>query len=267
MSSDSEAPIRIDNLTMAYGPRVLMHDLDFDIPAGRVFIIMGGSGCGKSTLMRHMIGLKSPAKGRVLVHGESYWEVPEQRQDAIKRRFGVMFQQGALYSSMTLAENVALPMEVHTALPAAEIRDVAAFKLALVGLAGTDGLFPAEISGGMRKRAAIARAMALDPEVLFLDEPSAGLDPITSRRLDELIIELCRSLGTTFVVVTHELQSIFAIGDDGIFLDVETKTAAARGSPAQMLASGNPRVEAFLTRDHTVDPAQELSRAAPGETP
>lgn len=247
---------------MAYGARVLMRDLDFAIPAGRVFIIMGGSGSGKSTLMRHMIGLKAPASGRVLVHGQSYWEAEALQQDAIKRRFGVMFQQGALYSSMTLAENVALPMEIHTRLDAAEIRDIAAFKLALVGLGGAGGLFPSEISGGMRKRAAIARAMALDPEVLFLDEPSAGLDPITSRRLDELILELRHSLGTTFVVVTHELQSIFAIGDDGIYLDVETKTAVARGSPAQMLAEGNPRVEAFLTRDHTVDPSQELKAAA-----
>ena len=234
---------------MAYGDFVVMRDLNFTVERGDVFIIMGGSGCGKSTLLRHMIGLKSPAKGQVLYRDTSFWEVGPVEQDQIMRSFGVLYQSGALWSSMTLAENVALPLEQFTKLNAGEIREIVSLKLSLVGLAGFEDFYPDEISGGMRKRAGLARAMAMDPEVLFFDEPSAGLDPISAHRLDDLILELRESLGATVVVVTHELASIFAIGNNSVFLDPETRTQIALGDPNQMLAeSEDPRVHSFLTR-------------------
>jgi phospholipid/cholesterol/gamma-HCH transport system ATP-binding protein len=242
--------IVVEDLTMAYGDFVVMKDLNFTIRREDVFIIMGGSGCGKSTLMRHMIGLKSPAKGRVLYDGNvSFWDVEPGERDRIMRGVGVMYQRGALWSSMTLAENVSLPMEEYTDLTSSEMRDVASLKLSLVGLAGFEDYYPSEISGGMAKRAAIARAMALDPEILFLDEPSAGLDPISARNLDELILELKNSLGTTFVVVTHELASIFSIGNNSVFLDVEVRTQSAVGDPNELRdTSGESNVRKFLTR-------------------
>ena len=241
--------IEIRNLTMAYGAFVVMRDLDFSISPGEVFIIMGGSGCGKSTLMRHMIGLKAPAQGEVLYDGVSFWESDPEERARMMRRFGVLYQSGALWSSMTLAENVALPLQQYTDLAADSIREIVSLKLALVGLAGFEDYFPAEISGGMRKRAGLARAMALDPDVLFFDEPSAGLDPISARRLDDLILELRDSLGTTIVVVTHELASIFAIADNSVFLDTDTKTQIAMGNPRTLRAeSRDPKVRAFLTR-------------------
>jgi phospholipid/cholesterol/gamma-HCH transport system ATP-binding protein len=241
--------IEIRNLTMAYGSFVVMRDLDFSIAPGEVFIIMGGSGCGKSTLMRHMIGLKAPAKGQVLYDGVSFWECDAEERARMMRRFGVLYQSGALWSSMTLAENVALPLQQYTDLTADPIREIVSLKLALVGLAGFEDYFPAEISGGMRKRAGLARAMALDPDVLFFDEPSAGLDPISARRLDDLILELRDSLGTTIVVVTHELASIFAIADNSVFLDTDTKTQIALGSPrALRTESPDPKVRTFLSR-------------------
>ncbi len=210
----------VDDLTMAYGSFVLQRDLTFTIDRGDIFIIMGGSGCGKSTLLRHLVGLKSPAQGRVLYDGVSFWDADAAGADgAIMRTFGVLYQSGALWSSMTLAENVALPLQNYTDLKPGQIREIAALKLALVGLAGFEDYYPSEISGGMQKRAGLARAMALDPEVLFFDEPSAGLDPISARLLDDLILELRDSLGTTIVVVTHELASIFAIGNNSVFLD------------------------------------------------
>jgi len=246
---NADAPIRVDDLTMAYGSFVLQRDLTFTINRGDIFIVMGGSGCGKSTLLRHLVGLKSPAKGRVLYHGVSYWDAEPQEQKGIMRTFGVMFQSGALWSSMTLAENVGLPIQTYTDLKPDQIREVAALKLALVGLAGFEDYYPSEISGGMQKRAGLARAMALDPEILFFDEPSAGLDPVSARRLDDLILELRDSLGTTVVVVTHELASIFAIGNNSVFLDAETRTMIAGGDPHMLLAeSGDPKVKAFLTR-------------------
>jgi len=214
-----------------------------------VFVIMGGSGCGKSTLLRHLIGMKEPAKGDVLYDGNSFWSADEDARQAMQRKFGVLFQSGALWTSMTLAENVALPLSEHTALPAGEIAEIVRLKLALVGLKGFEEFYPSEISGGMNKRAGLARAIALDPEILFFDEPSAGLDPISSRNLDELILELRHSLGATVVVVTHELQSIFTIADDAVFLDAETRTMRARGNPKELLAhSTDPAVQAFLTR-------------------
>ena len=244
-----DAHITVRDLTMAYGDYVVMKDLSFTVRRQTVFIIMGGSGCGKSTVLRHMIGLNEPARGEILYGDQNFTKAsPEERQQ-ILRRVGVLYQSGALWSSMTLAENVGLPLEEYTPLRPADIREVAALKLALVGLRGFEDHYPAEISGGMQKRAGLARAIALDPEVVFLDEPSAGLDPVTSRLLDDLILELRDSLGATLVVVTHELASLLAIGDDSVFLDAESKTAIARGAPRNLLAdSTDPRVRRFLTR-------------------
>ncbi len=234
---------------MAYGDFVIQRDLTFTIRRGDIFIIMGGSGCGKSTLLRHLIGLKAPARGQVLYDGVSYWDAPPEEQERIKRGFGMSFQSGALWSSLTLAENVALPLGEYTDLGPGEIAEIVALKLSLVGLAGFEAFYPSEISGGMRKRAALARAMALDPEILFFDEPSAGLDPISSRRLDDLILELRDSLGTTIVVVTHELASIFTIGNNSVFLDPETRTMIATGDPKMLRdESPDPGVRQFLNR-------------------
>ena len=245
----TEPRITIQDLTMAYGTFVIQRDLSFTIPAGEIFIIMGGSGCGKSTLLRHLIGLVHPAKGDVLYDGESFWTAAPDQRERMMRRFGVLYQSGALWSSMTLAENIALPLGEYTNLRPQEIRDVVSLKLALVGLAGFEDFYPSELSGGMRKRAGLARAMALDPDILFFDEPSAGLDPLSSRRLDDLILELRDSLGATVVIVTHELQSIFAIADNGVFLDAETKTMLAVGNPAVLRdTSPEPKIRAFLTR-------------------
>jgi phospholipid/cholesterol/gamma-HCH transport system ATP-binding protein len=248
----AEAHITVTNLTMAYGSFVIQRDLSFTVGRGDIFIIMGGSGCGKSTLLRHLIGLRAPAQGAVLIDGESFWEAPPEAQDHLKRRFGVLFQSGALWSSMTLAENVALPLEQYTALSPVQIRKLVALKLALVGLAGFEDYYPAQISGGMQKRAGLARAMALDPDMLFFDEPSAGLDPISSRLLDELILELRDSLGATVVVVTHELASIFAIGNNSVSLDADRKTMIASGDPKRLReASPDPKVRTFLSRGST----------------
>jgi len=245
----NDIKIEIEDLTLAYGSFVVMRDINARIKCGSVFIIMGGSGCGKSTLLRCMIGMMAPAKGDVFYVGRSFWSADEDTREAMLRKFGVLFQSGALWSSMTLAENVALPLSEYTKLPPDEIDAIAQLKLALVGLKGFEDFYPAEISGGMRKRAGLARAMALDPEVLFFDEPSAGLDPISARNLDELILELRDSLGATIVVVTHDLQSIFTIADDSIFLDLETRTMRAHGNPKELLVHSNdPTIRAFLTR-------------------
>lgn len=235
---------------MAFGSFVLQKDLSFTVNRGDVFIIMGGSGCGKSTLLRHMVGLQRPASGRVLYDGAlSLWEAEPQERDRIMKRIGILYQSGALWSSMTLAENVALPLREYTRLGEPDIRELCSLKLALVGLSGFEDYYPSEISGGMKKRAGLARAMALDPDILFLDEPSAGLDPISARLLDDLILELRSSLGATVVVVTHELASIFAIGNNSVFIDAEAKTMIAQGDPKLLLAeSDNPTVRKFLTR-------------------
>lgn len=234
---------------MAFGSRTLMERLTFTIRRGDVFVIMGGSGSGKSTLMRHLIGLHRPAAGTIRLGGISFWDADPTEQQALQRRFGIMYQQGALWTSMTLAENVALPIGTYSSLDAETVTELAEFKLALVGLGGFGGYYPSDISGGMRKRAAIARAMALDPEILFLDEPSAGLDPISSRLLDNLILELRESLGMTIVIVTHELASIFAVGDNSVFLDTETKTMIATGHPRWLVEHADqPKVRTFLTR-------------------
>lgn len=234
---------------MAYGDFIIQHDLNFTIDRGEVFIIMGGSGCGKSTLLRHLVGLMTPARGKIFYEGTDYWVVPQEDRDRINRRMGILYQGGALWSSMTLAENVALPLHEYTDLSIRQIRGIVSLKLALVGLAGFEDYMPAEISGGMRKRASLARAIALDPDILFFDEPSAGLDPISAKLLDDLILEIRDSLGATIVIVTHELASIFAIGDNSIFLDPETKTMIAGGNPNTLLAeTSDPRVQRFLTR-------------------
>lgn len=246
--------IAVEGLTMAFGSRVIQHDLGFVVPRGSRFIVMGDSGCGKSTLLKHMIGLLQPASGRVIYAGRDLWSLDPDERLALARRFGVLYQSGALWSSMTLAENVALPLSQYTALSVRETDELVRLKLALVGLDGFGDYLPAEISGGMKKRAGLARAMALDPEVLFLDEPSAGLDPLSSRLLDDLILELNESLGVTFVIVTHELASIFAIGTDAVFLDAESKTQIDRGPPGQMAAaSPSAKVRRFLARGEPVN--------------
>jgi len=241
--------ITVKDLTMAYGDFVIQRDLNFTIDRRDVFIIMGGSGCGKSTLLKHLIGLQQPAKGDVFYEQESFWHADAEERVRIMRRIGVLYQSGALFSSLTLAENIALPLGEFTDMSSGEISDIVSYKLALVGLAGFEDYYPSEISGGMQKRAGLARAMALDPEILFFDEPSAGLDPVSARLLDDLIINLRDTLGTTIVVVTHELASIFAIGNNSVFLDPETKTMLATGSPQELLAqSKDPKIIQFLTR-------------------
>ena len=241
--------IEVRDLTMAFGSFVLMRDLTFTVDAGDIVVIMGASGCGKSTLLRHLIGLLEPARGEVRYDGTSFTAAPPEERARLQRRFGILYQSGALFSSMTLAENIGLPLGEFTDLSPAEIRDVATLKLALVGLKGFEDFYPSQISGGMQKRAGLARAMALDPDILFFDEPSAGLDPISSRLLDDLILELRDSLGATIVVVTHELASIFTIGTNSIYLDVDTRTAIAHGDPKMLRdQSDQPAVRRFLTR-------------------
>ncbi len=245
----SEPRIRIDDLTMAFGSFVVQRDLTFDIEPGQIFIIMGDSGCGKSTLLRHMIGLIHPANGDIFYDGESFWTGDEDHRLEMSRRFGVTFQGGALWSSMTLAENVALPLQEYTDLTQPEIDEIVALKLALVGLKGFEEYLPSEISGGMNKRAGLARAMALDADILFFDEPSAGLDPLSSRLLDDLILSLRDSLNTTVIVVTHELASIFAIADNAVFLDAARKTMVALGDPKELIDNcDDEKVRTFLRR-------------------
>ena len=245
----TDIKIEIRNVTMAYGSYVVLREVNVQVKRGEVFIIMGVSGGGKTTLLKSMIGLKPPAQGQILFGGKSFWDASELEQRGMLRRFGVLFQGGALWSSMTLAENVALPLEEYTDLGAKEVDDIVQLKLALVGLAGFGDFFPSELSGGMRQRAGLARAMALDPEILFFDEPSASLDPVSSRRLDDLILELRDSLGATIVVVTHELPSILAIGDHAIFVDSNTRSVRAEGDPRELLKrSDDPYLREFLTR-------------------
>ena len=241
--------ITVTNLTMSYGNSIIQRDMDFAINRGDIFIVMGGSGCGKSTLLRHLTGLKQPAQGEIFYQDLSFWNASPKVRRRLMMKMGVSYQSGALFSSMTLAENIALPLSAFTPLSRSEIREIVSLKLALVGLAGFEGYYPAEISGGMQKRAGLARAMALDPDILFFDEPSSGLDPISSRLLDDLILHLRDNLGATIVVVTHELASIFAIGNNSVFLDAESKTIIAQGDPKQLLAQCDvPKVRRFLTR-------------------
>ncbi|MCM2288841.1 MAG: ATP-binding cassette domain-containing protein [Sulfuritalea sp.] len=243
--------IEVRGLAMAYGDFIVQRDLDFVVNKGDIFVVMGGNGCGKTTLMRALVGLQQPAAGSVLYSGEDFWNAEAEAQQRLKRRLGILFQGGALWSSLTLAENVALPIAEYTGLAPARVDEIVAFKLALVGLAGCESLYPAELSGGMKKRAGLARAMALDPDILVIDEPSSGLDPLTARRLDELIMELRDSLGTTIIVITHELASILSIGNNSIYLDTESRTMIATGHPRDALKNGHPKVRHFLTRGGT----------------
>lgn len=247
--SAAQPHITVSDLTLAYGDFLIQENLNFTINRGDIFVIMGGSGCGKSTLLKVMIGLKQPARGDVSYDGHPFWASDETEREATKRKFGTLFQSGALWSSMTLAENIGLALQQYTDLSDDRIREVAAYKLMLVGLAGFEDYYPSEISGGMKKRAGLARAMALDPEILFFDEPSAGLDPISARLLDDLILELRETLGTTVVMVTHELASIFAIGNNSVFLDPDTRTQLATGDPAKLRDEHpNAVVRTFLRR-------------------
>jgi phospholipid/cholesterol/gamma-HCH transport system ATP-binding protein len=257
MAAPAQPPplIGVDDLEVGFSGRVLERNVAFQIPAGAIFVVMGRSGCGKSTLLRHMTGLLRPPHGDVLYDGLPFWGSDEAARDRLRHRFGVVFQNGALWSSMTVAENVALPLMQFTRAKRAEIDAIVALKLALVGLSGAGSRYPSELSGGMRKRAGLARAMALDPSILFLDEPSAGLDPISAKQLDDLILQLRDSLGATIVVVTHELTSILTIGDDSIFLDAEAQSVIAHGNPRRLLRDcENPIVHEFLTREATREP-------------
>ena len=243
------AMIEVKNLTMGYGSYILQQNANFTVNKGDIFIIMGGSGCGKSSMLRVLTGLLPPLKGEVIIDGTNIAKASTAQLEEIRKKSGILYQSGAVFSSMTLAENIALPLQQYSNYSAAEIKELASLKLSLVGLAGFDDFYPSEISGGMKKRAGLARALALDPEIVYFDEPSAGLDPISSRNLDDLIIEINRSLGTTIVVVTHELASIFAIGTNSIFLDPKTKSILAKGNPHDILKNPpNQEVLEFLTR-------------------
>lgn len=249
------AKISVHDLTMAYGPTVVMRDLNFEIQDKEIFIIMGGSGCGKSTLLRHLVGLAEPAKGRILYDGEDFTATKLEERGKFIRRFGVMYQSGALWSSLTLGENISMLIEEAGKLSPKTVRDLVAYKLALVGLAGYEDYYPAQLSGGMKKRAGIARAMALDPDILFLDEPGGGLDPLSAKRLDDLILRLRDSQGCTIVIVTHELASIFGIADTALFLDPATHMQGALGNPKQLRDhSDNPAVRLFLNRGTSPHP-------------
>jgi phospholipid/cholesterol/gamma-HCH transport system ATP-binding protein len=253
-SAGSTAKLQVSGLAFGYGSNIVQHDVSFEVGAKSIFAIMGGSGCGKSTLMKTMIGLLKPSAGSIYVGEEDYWGATAERRAEIGRRFGVVFQTGALWSSMSVEENVALPQRMFTALDDASIKALARLKLSLAGLDIDPSTMPAELSGGMRRRAAIARALALDPDVLFMDEPSAGLDPVASRRLDDLILDLRDSFGVTVVLVSHELPSLLGICDDGIFLDAESKTAIAKGAPRKLRDTcDHPTVRAFMHRERPSD--------------
>jgi phospholipid/cholesterol/gamma-HCH transport system ATP-binding protein len=237
------------DIDCGYGGEPILRDLSFSVRRGEIFFIIGGSGCGKSTLLRHLVGLNRPTAGDVRFFGDSFLDADAVHRRDLLRRFGVLYQGGALWSSLTLLENVSLPLEEYTTLNSAERSELAAFKLSQVGLAGYESYYPSEISGGMKKRAGLARALALDPAIVFFDEPSAGLDPITSRKLDELILQIRELLGTTCVVVSHELDSIFSVADRVLMLDKGARGAIALGNPRELaVSSADERVREFLSR-------------------
>jgi len=239
----------VDDLECGYDGRVLLQHVTFAVQPGELFFVIGGSGCGKSTLLRHMIGLQKPTAGKIRYFGESFTDATLARRRQLLRTFGVLYQNSALWSSLTLRENITLPLEEYTPLRRRERNELAALRLAQVGLSGYEDYYPGEISGGMKKRAGLARALSLDPAIVFFDEPSAGLDPVTSRKLDELVLQIRATLGTTMVIVSHELDSIFSIADRVILLEREAKGIIAEGNPAQLLkTSADPRVQEFLQR-------------------
>lgn len=249
INDNANYAIQVKGLKLAYGDFVIMHDVDFTVKFGDIFIIMGGSGCGKSTLLKALSGLKKAEEGSIDIMGIDFLSSDKENREKIMHKTGILYQSGALFSSMTLAENIALPLEQYTDYSKEDISELASLKLALVGLRGFEDFYPAEISGGMKKRAGLARALALDPSIVYFDEPSAGLDPVSSKLLDDLILEINANLGTTIVIVTHELSSIFAIGKDSIFLDATEKTVIGRGSPEELLKNPpNDTVLSFLTR-------------------
>jgi phospholipid/cholesterol/gamma-HCH transport system ATP-binding protein len=250
-------PIEVEDLECRYGETAVLSGVSFTVRTGEVFFIIGGSGCGKTTLLRHLVGLMQPAKGAVRYFGNNFTTADREERRELLKTFGVLYQSAALWSSMTVRENVALPLEQYTTLNRRERDDIVALKLAQVNLAGFEDYYPAELSGGMRKRAGLARALALDPRIVFFDEPSAGLDPVTSRSLDELILHVRETLGTTVVIVSHELASIFALADRVILLNREARGIIAEGRPGELAeTSGDPRVREFLTRGEGMAPGK-----------
>ena len=266
MSADTPPPvIEVKDLACGYGQTVVLEAVSFAVQPRELLFIIGGSGCGKSTLLRCMIGLVKPLRGDVAYFGRSFTGADLDERRDILRTFGVLYQNNALWSSMTLAENVSLPLEEHTSLARADRQQIIALKLAQVGLAGFGDLYPSELSGGMQKRAALARALALDPAVVFFDEPSAGLDPVTSREIDRLILQVRQTLGTTMVIVSHEISSIFRLADRVLMLEREAKGIIAQGAPADLAAgSADPRVRDFLSQEAGLSEPARRPAARPG---
>ena len=249
MSAEPVPAIEVKDLAFGYDEKLILEGVSFQVRPAEIFFIIGGSGCGKTSLLRNMVGLQKPAKGEILFNGQLFTETDSASRRAMLRTFGMLFQSGALWTSLTLSENIALPLEEYTKLPKDEIQNIAAFKLAQVGLAGFEEHFPAEISGGMRKRAGLARALALDPSIVFFDEPSAGLDPVTARNMDDLIVQVRDTFGTTIVVVSHDVDSIFGIADRIVMLDREKRGIIAEGKPSEVVrGTSDPKVAEFLTR-------------------
>lgn len=265
---DSVAPaISVEHLVCGYDERIILRDVSFNVRAGEIFFVVGGSGCGKSTLLRHLIGLNRPLSGTIRFFGQPFTEADPEERRRMLRSFGVLYQSAALWSSLTVRENVALPLQEHSGLGPSEIDDLVALKLAQVGLTGFAEFYPAELSGGMRKRAGIARALAIDPSIVFFDEPGAGLDPVTAREIDALILQIREDFGTTCVVVSHELDSIFRLGDRLIMLDRAEAGVIAEGAPEELReTSADPRVTAFLRREPRTGPGKSSAspRGGPG---